>query len=316
MSTYSKVYIRLVDIYTIMAYTEVQERNGKKYYYRVKSVRSGDKIGKERIYLGSNLNKDDLKEKEYEADNNLNELSGLLTKEELKTLERVQEEYLKQPKQTLENRYEAFCSLFTYDSNAIEGNTLTLQQTAQLLFDRIVPSKSLREINEVLNHKNAFDYILKYNSDVSKTFILKLHKLVVKDTLKSDLENQVGKFRTVQVFIRGTDWMPAEPKEVPKEMKDLLSWYTKNKNKVHPLVVSAYFHALFELIHPFVDGNGRVGRLILNFILRKNKLPMVNIPHSMKDRYFTALRHAQTGNDLRPLVKLLYDIIKDAKLRF
>src|SRR3989304_6583944 len=244
-----------------MVYTEIKEKNGRNYYYRVVSGRKERKIGKKRIYLGFNLNKEKLAEKEKKADIELNLLNTLLTDKERKELEKIKKEYLSQTEVNLENRYESFVSLFTYDSTNIEGNTLTLQETSQLLFENITPRKSLREINEAINHKKAFDFLMEYKKDISRDFILKLHELVIKETLKPELKKEIGRYRTLQVYIRGVDWLPPKPEKVPKEMASLLSWYKKNKNKIHPLILSAYFHSAFETIHPFVDGNGRVGRL-------------------------------------------------------
>ena len=167
-----------------MVYTEIKEKNGKKYFYRVLSVRKGEKIKKKRVYLGVDLNKSNLVSKEKQADKELMLLSTLLNEKEKKELEKIKKEYLKQPKENLENKYESFVSLFTYDSTNIEGNTLTLQETSRLLFENITPRKSLREINEVLNHKKAFDFILNYKKDISKKLILQLHKLVVQNTLR------------------------------------------------------------------------------------------------------------------------------------
>ena len=296
-----------------MPYTEIKEKNGKKYYYRVKSIRKGKKVNKERVYLGVDLNKKEILKKGKNADKILLYLNNLLTEQEIKELENIKEKYKKQPKKSFENRYEVFTSDFTYNSTAIEGNTLTLQETAQLLFEGITPRKSMREINEVLNHKKAFDFILSYNGDVTKEFICNLHKIVVKDTLKEELKTQIGCFRNLQVYIRGTDWLPPKPEDVPKEIKSLLFWYSKNKEKLHPLIVSAYFHAGFETVHPFVDGNGRTGRLLMNFILHKNNLPMINIPNSIKHKYYEALESAQIRGNLKPLVKLLFEILKNSK---
>jgi Fic family protein len=299
-----------------MVYTEIKEKNGRKYFYRVKSIRNKKKVGKERIYLGVDLDKKKLSKKEKEADKEMALLSTLITKEEENKLKKIKEEYLKQPKETEENRYESFVSLFTYDSTSIEGNTLTLQETSQLLFEKITPRKSLREINEIINHKEAFDYLLGYKGNLNKKIILKLHKLVVQNTLKEELTDQIGKYRTLQVYIRGTEWMPPKPAEVPKEMSYLLSWYTKNKNNLHPLILATYFHSAFETIHPFVDGNGRVGRLLMNFILRQNNYPMINIPNKEKYKYYNGLEESQVKGNLRPLIKFLFDILIDEKIRF
>jgi len=300
-----------------MVYTEIKERNKKKYYYRVRNVRKGKKFKKERIYLGVDLSKKELKEAEKEADQELSLLSTLLSDKEIKFLDKLKDDFSKEPKETYENRYEAFTSLFTYDSTAIEGNTLSLQETSYLLFENRVPKeKSLREINESLNHKKAFDYMLEYKGDITKKFICQLHKLVVEKTLRPELDEQIGKYRTSQVFLRGVEWLPPKPSEVPKEMRELLVWYTKNKNKLHPLIIATYVHIGFETIHPFIDGNGRVGRLLMNFILNKNKLPMINIKNKIKLEYYSALQKAQLKGDLKTFVKLLLSIYKENELRF
>ncbi len=298
-----------------MTYTEIKEKNRKKYYYRVKSIRKGKKIDKKRIYLGVDLNNEEIIKKEKEADKELSVFENLLSKDEIKFLKKIKEKFLKEPKITLENRYEAFSALFTYNSTAIEGNTLTLQETTRLLFQNIVPSgKSLREINETINHKKAFDYILDHKKDITKKFILELHRLVVANTLRPELNSQIGKYRNVQVFITGVLWFPPKPAEVHQRMTSLLTWYTKNKKKLHPLILASYFHSEFEKIHPFVDGNGRVGRLLMNFILHKNKYPMINIPNAIKYKYYEALEMAQTKNNLKPFVKFMIDLLKENKI--
>ena len=299
-----------------MVYTEIKEKNNRKYFYRVKSIRKGKKVGKKRVYLGANLNKKELSGLEEKADKELMLLSTLLSKKEIKELEIIKKAYLSESTKLRDKKYESFVSLFTYDSTNIEGNTLTLQETSQLLFEGITPRKSLREINEVINHKKAFDFMLDFERDISKEFILKLHKLVIKDTLKPELIDQVGKYRTLQVYIRGVEWLPPVPEEVSNEMSSLLSWYTKNKSKVHPLILSAYFHSAFETIHPFVDGNGRVGRLLMNFTLHKNNFPMINIPHKKKYIYYKVLESSQVKGDLKPLVKFLLELLKQTKIKF
>ncbi len=299
-----------------MVYTEIKEKNGRKYYYRAESIRKGNQVKKKRVYMGADLKKEELAKKEKESDKELALLSSLLTKEEIKDIEKIKKDYLSQPKTNSQSRYEAFCSLFTYNSTAIEGNTLTLQETAQLLFEKTTPSKSLREINEVINHKEAFDFILNTKEDISKEFILKLHKTIVKNTLKLELESQIGKYRDVQVYIRGVEWLPVKPEKVAKEMKSLLSWYSKNKRKLHALVLAAYFHAAFETIHPFIDGNGRVGRILMNFILFKNKYPMINIPNSEKYIYYKSLQEAQSKGNLKPFLEFLIKLMKHEKVVF
>lgn len=298
-----------------MVHTEIQEKKGRKYYYRVKNIREGKKIKKERVYLGVNLNEGKLKKKEKEADKKLNVFKVILSEEEIKFLEEIKRDFSKEPKENYENRYEAFCSLFTHDSTGIEGNTLTFSETSFLLFEGIVPKeKSLREIYEVLNHKRAFDYILEYKGDITREFILRLHELVVFNTLRQDLISQIGRYRTVQVFVGSS--IPPKPQDVPDKMAGLLRWHSINKKNLHPLVLASYFHTEFEKIHPFVDGNGRVGRLLMNFILHKNKFPMINIPKKRRFKYYEVLQDAHHKGNLKPFVKFLISILKKDKLRF
>jgi len=298
-----------------MTYTEIKEKNGRQYYYRVKSIKINGKVSKERIYLGINLSKEELKREEKEADKKLSIFSIALTKEEEELLERIKRNFSKEPKENYQNRYEVFCSLFTYDSTGIEGNTLTFEETSYLLFEGIVPKqKPLREIYEVLNHKKAFDYLLSYKGDITREFILTLHNFVVANTLREDLISQAGKYRKVQVFVRRS--ISPKPLEVPKQMATLLRWYSTNKKKLNSLVLASHFHTEFERIHPFVDGNGRVGRLLMNFILHKNNYPMINIPKKNKFRYYDVLQNAQYRNNLRGFVKFLLDILKKEELRF
>lgn len=298
-----------------MVHTEIQEKNKRKYYYRAKSIREGKKVRKERIYLGVNLTNKELMKKQKEADKKLNVFDVVLTKEEIDLLEKIKRDFSKEPKENYENRYEVFCSLFTYDSTGIEGNTLSFSETSHLLFDGIVPSsKSLREVHEVINHKKAFDYMLGYKEKITKEFMFELQRIVVSNTLRQDLLSQIGRYRTVQIFIGRS--IPPKPQEVPKKMASLLRWYSINKKRLHPLVLASYFHIEFEKIHPFVDGNGRVGRLLMNFILHKNRYPMINIPKKRRFRYYEVLQNAQYKRNLRSFVKFLINILKKEKLRF
>jgi Fic family protein len=298
-----------------MTYTEVKKINSKKYYYRARSIREGRKVNKKRIYLGSDITKKQLRSAELEADLELGVLSSLLDKSNIAELKKIKKEYSKHPEITYENRYEAFISLFTHNSTAIEGNTLTLQETASLIFEERTPAfSSMKDIIEVLNHKKAVDFILNYDGDVTRDFICELHEHVMKDTLSVELNSQIGRYRDLQVFIRGVDWTPPGPRQVPMEMKNLLTWYTKNKRTLHPVLVAAYFHAGFETVHPFIDGNGRVGRLLLNFILHRNGYPMVNIPFAIRDTYYEVLHEAQVNSDLKPFLKFLTDLMKENKI--
>lgn len=306
-----------VDVYINMSYTERKERGSSTYFYRVRSYREDGKVRKRRKYLGKDLDDDELKRAEREADLELYVLKGLLSEDEIIELDRIQANYRAGSGGLWRNRYEAFVSRFTHDSTAIEGNTLTLRETAGLLFENITPSsKDLREVIEVLNHREAFDMMLSHDENISRKFVFKLHELVVKDTLPEDLSDQIGSYRSVQVYIRGVEWMPPSPDDVSKDMKELFSWYTRNRKKLHPFILASYFHTGFETVHPFVDGNGRIGRLLMNFILHRYDFPMVNIPNNRKLEYYGCLEKAQIDGNLRPFVKFIYDLLLGSDLRF
>ena len=117
------------------------------------------------------------------------------------------------------------------------------------------------------------------------------------------------KLRDVQVFVRGSEINPPPPEVVEMELKELLKWYHRNKQRYHPIVVAGYFHIAFEGIHPFIDFNGRVGRLILNFILKKNFYPFADIKVEDRIEYLKAINDGLKG-DLRPFIKLLIKCLR------
>jgi len=293
-----------------MSYTEIQERGKSKYYYRSLSKREGNKISKIRRYLGKNLTNEELKRLEEEMDIGLGKpLQKVLSKKEIDSLETIKKNHKQSCKSNFDIKYEAFISRFTYDSNAIEGSTLTLKETAAILFDNITPAgKSPREINEAINHKKAFDFLINYDEDINKEFICQIQNIIVTNTLKKELESFTGIYRPLQVYIRGASFTPPKPEEVKKEMAALIRWYDKNKKRLHPVIIAAYFHCAFESIHPFVDGNGRTGRLLIDFMLHKNDFPMINIPVKRRLEYYDALETGRNGN-LKKMINLIISLM-------
>jgi Fic family protein len=288
-----------------MAYTEIKVRNGRRYYYRAISVRRGASVSKQRKYLGSNLSKKDITSAEILADQKFGLAQALLTIQDVAFLERIKLEHARLPPETYQERYEAFAAKFTHNSTAIEGNTLTLQETERLLFEDIAPAgKSFREICEVVGHGKGFDKILERDNDFSRKSICELHSLVMKDTISPKFRAEVGQYRSVPVYISGLDWTPPAPETVPYEMGRLLSWYSRKREKLHPLVLAVYFHVNFETIHPFIDGNGR-------HILHREGFPMVSIPSVLKYRYYDVLEKARQIGDLRPFLEFLLELFEE-----
>ena len=295
---------------------ERQKRKGATYFYMAENIRKKNGWEKIRVYIGKDLSSSKLRKtadnrkhefakKVDEAKRLADPLFSLVSAEQSEKIRKIkilhQKNRSKMPKMQYENYYEHFVTEFTYDTNAIEGSTVTLQETALILFDKVVPKdRTLREINEVQNHKDALDFMLRHKVDINKNFVLKMHKLLMHNILWK----YAGTFRDVQVYVRGAEFTPPLPRDVEKEFKRLMLWYRANKRKYHPVVVAAYFHHVFESIHPCRDGNGRIGRLLLNFILRKNALPMVNIKYREKGKYYEALEAGNKGN-LKPLTDII-----------
>jgi len=307
-----------------MTYLEKKKIGRETYFYLVKNIRLNGKFKKFRIYLGkgkipkTKLKK--LKQKyskilEQRAKNYLiskDPLLRLLTKKQKRNLEKIKREYKKSyrklPKEVKEKHHEDFLVRFTYHTNAIEGSTVTLNETKLILLDRITPPKrTLREVREVENHKKTLDFVFEYKGDIVKRFVLKAHRILTDGILSKD---NSGKFRKVQVVITGVEKLPPKPQFIDKEFKQLLKWYNKNKKKYHPVVLASYFHAAFEGIHPFIDFNGRTGRLLLNFILMKHGYPIVDIKHKDRLKYYESLRRAQESN-LKSFVNLVVKYLKE-----
>ncbi|OIR25588.1 Fic family protein [Bathymodiolus thermophilus thioautotrophic gill symbiont] len=193
---------------------------------------------------------------------------------------------------------------WTYHSNAIEGNTLTLQETKVVLEGVTVAGKSIVEHLEAVNHKEAILFVEQLsceNSPLSELDIKSLHHLIL---TKID-EKNAGKYRTENVIISGAEHHPPSFLEVPQKMSDFISWCATNFNKIHPVIMAARIHTDFVGIHPFVDGNGRTARLLMNLSLIKNKLPPIIIQNEHKLEYYQALDTAHTKGDYQPFVQLV-----------
>ncbi len=183
---------------------------------------------------------------------------------------------------------------FTYDTNAIEGSTLTLQETALIINEGItIAEKPLREHLEVVGHKEAFLYVsdlVKEKVDISERVIKDIHNIVLMDKPKSR-----GVYRTLPVRIMGADNEVAQPFMIKPLMEDLIRDYEENKCK-HIIEQVAIFHLEFESIHPFLDGNGRTGRLLLNLELMKYGFPPINIKFASRRKYYDCFSSYHKGN--------------------
>lgn len=185
----------------------------------------------------------------------------------------------------LQRLRDEFLIEYTYNSNAIEGNTLTLQETALILEGITIDKKPLKDHLEAVGHRDAFLYVeelVKNKVPFSERIIKEIHTLVLMDRPEDR-----GVYRRIPVRIMGAYHVPPAPVLVPEQMERLVAEFEGNK-KLHPIERAALFHLKFEGIHPFVDGNGRTGRLILNLMLMQAGYPPINVKYSDRKRYYEA----------------------------
>lgn len=197
----------------------------------------------------------------------------------------------------------------TYHSNAIEGSTLTYAETYAILYNDNsfkIEGKEPREIYEAINHKKALELVfnkLKSNEDFSESFIKNLNEII-----NRDIKNAEG-YRNVQVFIQGSEHIPPEPQKIPNLMMYYIYNYNHDEQNIFNKI--ARYHIEFERIHPFEDGNGRTGRLLINYELLKNNLPPVVITKEDRIKYFEFLKNT----DVNGLSKWLNELSAREKER-
>ena len=194
----------------------------------------------------------------------------------------------------------------TYNSNAIEGNTLTLKETYWVIQQGIaVKGKPLKDHLEAKNHKEALDFLYELiekdsRSTISEQLIKNLHALVIQE-IDKDI---AGQYRDVDVFITGTDHKPPTAFDVPIKMQELVEWAKQNHKKMNIIEFATKMHHKFVHIHPFRDGNGRTGRLLMNIFLMHFGYPLVIIQKNDQKKYYRVLQMADNGN-CKPLVQFI-----------
>ena len=201
-----------------------------------------------------------------------------------------------------------FVLKLTYNSNSIEGSTLTEPDTAAVLFDNVaLPDKSLTEQLEAKNHQTALNYLFEYllqKKEINEELILKLHSI-----LMNGIRPDAGIYRRHGVRIAGVHLPTANYLKVPKLIPEIITKVTDYKNDV--IALSARVHSRFEQVHPFSDGNGRIGRLLLNAMLLKVNFAPAIIKQQEKQLYYTYLHKAQTAEDHSQLEDFLCDAVMD-----
>lgn len=207
---------------------------------------------------------------------------------------------------------------YTFESNRIEGNTLTLRETDLVINEGLtISGKSMREHLEAINHQEAIGYIkhlMEKNTSLNEREVLSIHNLILRGINPED----AGRYRQVQVMIKGSSHLPPQPFLVSKEMEEFFIWYETNKKGMHPIVLAAEMHERIVTIHPFIDGNGRTSRLIMNLILLQNGYVIANIKGDYNTRmsYYNALETAQTKNNKEDFLLFVAQIEKESLKRY
>lgn len=274
-----------------MVFIKKKVEGGKTYFYLQHTVRTAQGVKTREKYLGDKLPANiDILTSAF--------LSEIYTERWYPVLDKIKENYAKEqrktPKSALEKQTRTFSVKFTYDTNRIEGSKLTYRETADLLERGMTPpSKPLRDVKEAEAHEKLFYEMLEYGKELSLHILLYWHKQLLEST-KPDL---AGKIRQHQVAISGSGFMPPSPIEVPVLLDEFFRWYTKSRQTLHPVELAACVHLKLVTIHPFGDGNGRMSRLLMNFVLNKHGFPLLNIPYENRASYYTALERAQVKNN-------------------
>jgi Fic family protein/DNA-binding XRE family transcriptional regulator len=207
---------------------------------------------------------------------------------------------------------------YTFESNRIEGNTMTLRETDLVINEGLtISGKSMREHLEAINHQEAIAYIkelMNKNTYLIEREVLSIHNLILRGIHPED----AGRYRKVQVMIKGSAHMPPQPFLVAKEMEDYFIWYETNKKKLHPIVLAAEMHERLVTIHPFIDGNGRTSRLVMNLILLQHGYVIANIKgdYDSRMRYYQALETAQTQNNKEDFILFVAQMEKESLERY
>lgn len=279
-----------------MVFIRKKKVKGKGYYYLVRSVRTGDKVRKIERYLGK-------KKPTREQLEMFNvSVSESLQEKEIQKLEKIKQSFNKDYKQfskiAKEKFIKGFSIKFTYNTNRIEGSTLTLRETRLILADKIMPKgKTAVEVKEAENHLKAFNHMLKDKGDLNKELALELHKILL-----MDIDENAGKIRKENVAIFGSFFKPPKFEKLNYELSAFFEWY-KQAKILHPFELACLVHLKFVTIHPFTDGNGRISRLLMNFILKKHNYPMIDMPYEAREDYYEALEKCQIDYVERPFIK-------------
>ncbi len=256
----------------------VKRKKGKKFYFYLQySFRENGKVVTKEKYLGSEIprNIEEIRE------NIGKEMKRMLYSKLEAIRSNFQKEWRNLPETVKEKQKEEIAIAFTYNTNAIEGSTITLPEAREILHDKIAPKKPLRDIKEIESHAKVFLEMLSKKEKITKELMLRWHKEIFGET-KQDI---AGAFR--DYLIRIGSYIAPDWQDVGELISELMKFI--NNSKINPVELAARAHYRFEKIHPFGDGNGRIGRLLMNHVLWHAGYPMLIIEYKKRKSYYKFL---------------------------
>ncbi|MBU2638721.1 MAG: Fic family protein [Nanoarchaeota archaeon] len=295
-----------------MVFVEKYRSKDHAYYRLSHSIRKNGKIAHEKRQIGRALPpKARLEQMKKEF---LKELEGgkykYLSPKEAEAAENRRASYRKEEKSLSplekEKKLKEFIIRFTYDSSKLSGVDVTLRQTYLILKEGIMPKDihNLRTAKELENHEKGIIAITKYKGNLNINFIKRLHRIlfsgvdeVIAGKLRSELKRNVK--------IAGTSYVPPKWREIQKEMNIFFKWYKPEHKKLHPIELAALIHLKLVSIQPFADGNSRLSRLLMNWVLWKKDYPPVDIPVEDLESYYGVLDRYQVEKDEKPFVEYI-----------
>lgn len=205
---------------------------------------------------------------------------------------------------------------FTYSSNAIEGNTLSLSETKIIIEDGItIGGKPIKDHLEVIGQANAYDLlfeVVQSGQDITEETILKFHHMLYNNIE----ESKAGKYRDCNVLITGSEYGLPKYNEIPQLMEKFCAEIPDKKSTMHPVEFSAWLHERLVSIHPFVDGNGRTARLIMNLSLLQAGYNIITIPPVVRNDYICGLQEAQLKNNINPFINFISEMVLEAQKEY
>lgn len=302
-----------------MAYIHVKRIGNQKYYTLRISVRKGNNvITKDLANLGNDISKINIKDLERRFHKEVRSSYHLIkrfldsnyylekakkkklkrdpffSKEQIDEIEAVnihyKNKFLKLDKLTQEEAFENFILNFAVNSTSIEGNTITLKEAYKLFNENLTPKNhTLREVYDLTNTKKVIERLRREKPTMDLNLIIKIH-----DDLLENIDKRIG-LRSGDIKILGQPFKPSPARYVKADLNLLLNWYKKNKDKIPPLALVIFFHHKFEKIHPFFDGNGRTGRVIMNYILSLENYPPFVISRRFRKEYIQVMGDADSA---------------------